>query len=884
MTTQVQFRRGTTAEHDTFTGAVGEVTVDTDLKTLKVHDGSNPGGTRIATFSNIAEQTHTFSDESSTSLTVTPGTSDIKLVGSGGISVVITGDTITTSLASELNADSISSANSTGVLINDNLIIAGNIQTAGSSEVVVENGMTVAGNISSETLDVNTISSNDSTEVVVDDGFRVTGTANIDTIEVNQLSSGDSTAIQINDGVNIGGDVTLGGTLAVDNIIGEDSTAVQISVLDVDTISSSGSTAVQVNEGLNVSGTLSADTIDTNTLVSTDSSVINIQDGLDIDGTLTLASGTGVNNILDEDDMSSNSDISLATQQSIKAYVDDQNTATALTQSLKISGDDSTNVDLIFALDTPATLHFEGGPSISTSTTSAGNVKISLAEELLVSKITSRDSTEITIDRLRTQAIIADDSGAVQVEDGMNIIGALNTTTLEIGDGPVITGVLDEDDMTSDSGVHLATQQSIKAFVDANAGATPQIGISGDDSVGVVFNATATNLIHFEGGNSITTSTASTRNVSFNLDSQIFVNEIAALDSTAVSIQNILQCDNNIQAVGTITAGDNITTSGSFVIGSASINETDLEKIDGITDGTAAGNKAVVLDANKDIGTIRNITSNGTVEFGSLTDGTITITAFADEDDFSSNSATLIPTQQSVKAFVDTQIANNAVLQIFGDDSTTMTVQLSSENLQVSGGNSITTSTSSTQVLTVALDESINVNSISSLDSTEVEILNIRTDTLVAHDSTQVTIRDALRVTGTITGTVTSAQYADLAEKYLADNTYPPGTVMVFGGTHEITNSTQSYDSKIAGIISTNPAFIMNNELEGGQDLGLTGRLPCRVKGQIQKGDMVTSSDTPGVAMKLDPTQYVLGCVIGKALENYDSQEEGVIEVVVGRL
>ena len=76
----------------------------------------------------------------------------------------------------------------------------------------------------------------------------------------------------------------------------------------------------------------------------------------------------------------------------------------------------------------------------------------------------------------------------------------------------------------------------------------------------------------------------------------------------------------------------------------------------------------------------------------------------------------------------------------------------------------------------------------------------------------------------------------------------------------------------------------MNNELEGGQDLGLTGRLPCRVKGQIQKGDMVTSSDTPGVAMKLDPTQYVLGCVIGKALENYDSQEEGVIEVVVGRL
>jgi hypothetical protein len=69
--------------------------------------------------------------------------------------------------------------------------------------------------------------------------------------------------------------------------------------------------------------------------------------------------------------------------------------------------------------------------------------------------------------------------------------------------------------------------------------------------------------------------------------------------------------------------------------------------------GTAIASKAVILDSNKDYTGIRNLTSTGIIQYGSLSDGTITITAFVDEDDMSSNSATLIPTQQSVKAYVD---------------------------------------------------------------------------------------------------------------------------------------------------------------------------------------------------------------------------------------
>ena len=190
MTTQVQFRRGTTASHTSFAGAIGEVTVDTDLKTLLVHDGTTLGGTRIARYSDTLLQV--VGDDSATFETRV-GEDVLQFSG---------GNSITTS-------------------------------TSSSSIVTV--------NLDDDII-VNNISSADSTEVVINDGLRVTGTSNLPTLETNQLSSGDSTAIQINDAVNISGDVTLGATLAVDNIIGEDSSAVQISTLDVDTISSSSST------------------------------------------------------------------------------------------------------------------------------------------------------------------------------------------------------------------------------------------------------------------------------------------------------------------------------------------------------------------------------------------------------------------------------------------------------------------------------------------------------------------------------------------------------------------------------------------------------------------------------------------------------------------
>jgi hypothetical protein len=127
------------------------------------------------------------------------------------------------------------------------------------------------------------------------------------------------------------------------------------------------------------------------------------------------------------------------------------------------------------------------------------------------------------------------------------------------------------------------------------------------------------------------------------------------------------------------------------------------------------------------------------------------------------------------------------------------------------------------------------------------------------------------------------AQYADLAENYTSDSDYAPGTVLVFGGEAEVTQSTASHDPRIAGVVSTNPAYLMNGA-EPGVPVALQGRVPCRILGPVSKGDRVVASHIAGVAQALDPQQYQPGCIIGKALQAVDSTDISTIEVVVGRL
>lgn len=137
----------------------------------------------------------------------------------------------------------------------------------------------------------------------------------------------------------------------------------------------------------------------------------------------------------------------------------------------------------------------------------------------------------------------------------------------------------------------------------------------------------------------------------------------------------------------------------------------------------------------------------------------------------------------------------------------------------------------------------------------------------------------------------TSAQYADVAEKYLADAAYAPGTVLHFGGDYEVSQCNQDMCSRVAGVVSTNPAYIMNDGIQGQHvvSLALLGRVPCKIEGTVTKGDMMVSAGNGRARAEANPR---VGTVIGKALESWAPYtdeltgkliEQTTIEVVVGR-
>ena len=126
-----------------------------------------------------------------------------------------------------------------------------------------------------------------------------------------------------------------------------------------------------------------------------------------------------------------------------------------------------------------------------------------------------------------------------------------------------------------------------------------------------------------------------------------------------------------------------------------------------------------------------------------------------------------------------------------------------------------------------------------------------------------------------------TAQYADLAENYTADAEYLPGTVVHFGGEQEVTICDTDMCSKVAGVVSTNPAYLMNGRLESAHlvAVALVGRVPTKVRGPVHKGDLMVSAGDGHARAENLPR---VGTVIGKALEDFNG-DTGVIEVVVGK-
>ena len=134
---------------------------------------------------------------------------------------------------------------------------------------------------------------------------------------------------------------------------------------------------------------------------------------------------------------------------------------------------------------------------------------------------------------------------------------------------------------------------------------------------------------------------------------------------------------------------------------------------------------------------------------------------------------------------------------------------------------------------------------------------------------------------GVITATATTARYADLAEKYHADADYEAGTVLIIGGQTEVTVTDQPGSYAVAGVVSTDPAYLMNSDTTG-VAVALRGRVPCKVVGNVNKGDVLITSHLPGYAMvAADPQSLSSLQIIGIALSSKTDAGNGVVEILV---
>lgn len=233
---------------------------------------------------------------------------------------------------------------------------------------------------------------------------------------------------------------------------------------------------------------------------------------------------------------------------------------------------------------------------------------------------------------------------------------------------------------------------------------------------------------------------------------------------------------------------------------------------------------------------------------------------------------------------VDTQTINSTS----GDNNLTI-----SSNLIISGNlvvNGVTTTINSTEVAIDDLLFTVAKNAASptaangaglSVGGALAQIFYSATgDKWVINKKLDAQNNDII-TTGLFQGTATSARYADLAEKYQADKSYDPGTVVEFGGEYEVTLATVA-TRKVAGVISSNPAYLMNSSLVGENvvEVALTGRVPVKILGKVSKGDFLISAGNGFAKAEPEPK---IGSIIGKSLEDSDGNKT-VIEMVVGRI
>lgn len=630
-----------------------------------------------------------------------------------------------------------------GAVIGANSAAAGSFTTINASGAITGD---VTGNSDTATALANartiTIDGDvDATATAFDGSQNITLTTTLDSTGVSAASYGSATAVPVLT-VDAKGRITAATTAAISTAltIAADSGSNDAVTLGTDTLTFAGTTNevettvsnnqiqiglpndVTIGNDLTVTGTLNSDDITSSTVTITGDAVVS--GTLTVNGTTTTVNSTTVqvdDPIFEVGDPSISSDDNL--DRGIKFNWYDGSAA-----KKGFFGYDDSASEFVFIAD-----------ATENSNTFTG-----------------------TASALRTGAITA---AAVT---GSSFTGA---------SGATITAFLDEDNMSTNSATAGATQQSIKAYVDTEiSGISSSFTLSADSGSNDTFTTGGT--LNFAGTSNEIETTVSNDAITIGLVNapQVSGTMTAGGFTTAGNITGATLTDGtaslsggdltgavDITASGTVTGGsltDGTVTISSGSITSGLVNVTGSGTLQGgtLTDGTLSASSGAITGAT-------DITASGTVQFGSLSDGTITVTAFVDEDNMASDSATLIPTQQSVKKYVDDQIlaVNTGNTLAFTDDATTgsLAIDFDTETLTIAGGTGLTTSGSG-NTLTVTLDNTA-VTAASYGSTTAIPVLTIDAQGRVTAASTA-----AISTSWTLTGdsgsqTVAGGDTVDIA-------------------------------------------------------------------------------------------------------------------------
>jgi hypothetical protein len=764
MSTQVQYRRGSNVQVAAFTGALGELVVDTTNKVVVVNDGVTVGGFPLA--GTTASQTITNKIYQGTSLSVSGNVTGGNINTGGVISATgnIIGGNI---LGTIVGTISTTSASVSGNITGGNLLTGGLISATGN----ITGGNILGGaNVNATTHTGTTVSVTGNIT-----GGNILGGANVN------ATTHTGTTVSVSANVT-GGNILTGGLIsATGNITGNyilgngsqltgiDATSIQSGTSNVRVVSSGGNVTTSVGGTSNVvvvastgqyvtglissSGNVTAANFVTSGVVSAAGNITGAN--LSISGTVTSGPMNITGNITVTGNINATGNLNYQN-------VTDLVVGDPLIYLGANAVGDVDDLGFVVNWDTAPTGYQHGGFARD-----ATDGVWKLFGNVVAEPTTTIDFTNAIYQPIRTGAITAT-SGAYSltlsatgnITGGNVLTGGLISATGNITGGNVLTGGL--------------------------------ISATGNITGGNILGGANVNA---------TTHTGTTVSVSANITGG-----------------NILTAG-LISATGTITSAGNLSLTGNIVDGGEMwINTSSNGNINLNPNGTGTTNIPVGV-----------LSVTGNIQGGNL------------------RTAGLVSASGTVTAGGDLSLVGNIV------DTGPLTIITSSN------GN-----------ITLSPNGTGNINTGANIMPTANATANIGSATLSYN---------------TIFAKATSAQYADLAEMYCADATYAPGTVVEFGGNEEITISGESHSTRVAGIISTNPSYLMNSALDctNALEVALVGRVPCQVVGTIRKGDRLVSSEIPGVATVLDPVKYQPGCIIGKALEAYDSINTGVIEVAVGR-